>query len=228
MDINSTSFCKLDATHINNLGVKRPFLMEMRREAKRDPVVAYLLEHVEVLAGNTIQLPQKVNINPDRVIDRLHGALVDGMIAAIPVVSRNAVQQYYNEARAKMDDYRLTRVAKGQDGLATCAESYLTTYNRSPPPTLTREQKRARMTTTVTFQLLPQDHTYQSLVGYVFGTFEDLRKMLGVTSNDDLPLRFEHYPRAAEPGRPCDNRAPLTHDERTSALMQKQWRRPVP
>lgn len=193
VDINSTSFCKMDATHINNVGIQRGWLSRWRTLASSDQTVALLLENAELMSGNTIQLPQKVNINPDRCVDKLHNRLVGTMITATPLVTRDAVRRYYHEATVEMKSYLADQTKKGRDGLAECAKSYLVTYTHVPPRPLTREEKRERMGKTVPFQLLPIEHTYTTLVGYIFGTFRDLRRIHNVPGNEGLPLRFSDY-----------------------------------
>lgn len=126
VDAPTTRFTKSDAAHFCNLGLKAGFdTVCHASDFTRDGY-----ERLKVYAGNTMQLPQKVNIGPDRKIDVLHGRLALQMLDddAAVVFSRDRVKTYVEQATLALEAYRLAKASKGEHGLAACAACYLQAY----------------------------------------------------------------------------------------------------
>jgi hypothetical protein len=136
---SSTGFGSTDAAHYCNLGVNRSFVARIatsKKKAGDDLIVKRCLETLERLCGDTEQLPQRINIGPDRVIDRLHGDLALMMLGAVVprVISQANVVTYRDRAIDRMQEYRDGKAADGDDGIAACADCYLEAYNDTGVP----------------------------------------------------------------------------------------------
>ena len=134
---SSTACGNTDAAHFCNLGLEARAFARLAAAGAADEHVRDLLDMVKRLAGNTKQLPQRVNIGPDRVIDVLHGVLAARFLAATrpitapphnQVVSRANLAAYLIEATAAMTVYKAEQLRLGRLGLAACCDAYLTVY----------------------------------------------------------------------------------------------------
>lgn len=128
----STNATRVDAAHFCNLGVK-PILtlavIKLTDNRPNDPLT-HLLERLKRFAGDTSQLPQPVNLGPDKVVDRIHGALVAQIAQGGPRVTAQFYQTYLVECDAAMAVYQDKQNAKGtRDGLAACANEYRKFYH---------------------------------------------------------------------------------------------------
>ena len=137
VDMASTACRNTDAAHFCNLGLEARAWSRMAAVSGRDEHLRDLLDMAKRLAGDTKQLPQRVNIGPDRVIDVLHGVLAERFFKAsrpltVPprnqVVSRANLATYLTEATAAMTTYRVEQVRLKRHGLAACCDSYLKVY----------------------------------------------------------------------------------------------------
>ncbi|WP_419814933.1 hypothetical protein [Glacieibacterium sp.] len=137
VDKPSTSCRRTDAAHFCNLGLEARVFAQLAAAGGRDAHARDLLDMAKRLAGNTKQLPQRVNIGPDRVIDVLHGELAGVFLRAarpmtVPprnqVMSRANLAAYLAAAIAAMTIYRAQQVVHGRHGLAACCDSYLIVY----------------------------------------------------------------------------------------------------
>lgn len=137
VDKPSTSCRRTDAAHFCNLGLEARIFAQLATAGAQDAHARDLLDMVKRLAGNTKQLPQRVNIGPDRVIDVLHGELAGIFLRAVrpmtvpprnQVVSRANLAAYLTAAIAAMTVYRAQQLVYGRDGLAACCDSYLAVY----------------------------------------------------------------------------------------------------
>ncbi|MCQ8279335.1 hypothetical protein NFI95_12870 [Acetobacteraceae bacterium KSS8] len=131
VNINGTSFSKIDAAHYCNLGLAGDFSI-LKTAAAADRDNAEMVELCEILAGDTVWLPQKINIGPDRVIDQLHYQLAQAFLAnGRPVFTPQNVAIYAARSDADIRDF-----ANGKDtdepGLAACARLYLAPYANLP------------------------------------------------------------------------------------------------
>lgn len=121
----TTLFTASDAAHFCNLGLRAG----LDAACQASPFTRDGYERLKVYAGNTMQLPQKVNIGPDRKIDVLHGQLAAPMLDDdAPILSRARIRVYQAAASLAIQDYIAAKTTKKQFGLAACAECYLHTY----------------------------------------------------------------------------------------------------
>lgn len=121
----TSRFAEGDAAHFCNLGLKAGFDAVCRAT----PFTRDGYERLKAYAGNTMLLPQQVNIGPDRKIDVLHGELALAMLDSEALVfSRDRVQQYRKAAAAAIAEYKDAKTEARQLGLAACADCYLQAY----------------------------------------------------------------------------------------------------
>lgn len=124
-DAPTTHFSRSDAAHFCNLGLKAGLDAACQANAfTRDGY-----ERLKVYAGNTMQLPQLINIGPDRKLDVLHGELaIDMLDDGQLIFTRERAKTYRKHAVERITDYRDGKVKAGEAGLAACAGCYLTAY----------------------------------------------------------------------------------------------------
>ncbi|MEO1494546.1 MAG: hypothetical protein AAFV19_20555 [Pseudomonadota bacterium] len=134
VDQPATSCGKTDAAHYCNLGITGSFLGKAAAVARPDvdPVAFKLRDMLEVMAGATRQLPQRVNIGPDRVVDRVHGELARRFLTGDPPLTPGNYGAYLDLAAQEMTKYRKAHLAKRNLGIAACCDSYLDFYAGSP------------------------------------------------------------------------------------------------
>jgi hypothetical protein len=133
VDQPATNCGRTDAAHYCNLGITGAFLGKIAPVARPDvdPVAFKLRNMLEVMAGATRQLPQRVNIGPDRVIDRLHGDLAARFLNGEPPLTPGNYATYLDLAAQQMDKYRKTHLTKRNLGIAACCDCYLDFYTGS-------------------------------------------------------------------------------------------------
>ena len=125
VDRSTTLFTKSDAAHFCNLGLTAGF----DAVCNATPFTVDGYRRLKVYAGATMQLPQKVNIGPDRKIDIMHGRLAPEMLDDSAVIfSRERVQAYQKHAIAAITEYKQAKAAAKEHGLEACADCYLHTY----------------------------------------------------------------------------------------------------
>lgn len=124
-DAPTTHFTRSDAAHFCNLGLKAGLDAACLATAfTRDGY-----ERLKVYAGNTMQLPQLINIGPDRKLDVLHGELAMQMLDdGALVFTRDRVNTYRKLAVERITDYQTDKAKAGEAGLAACAGCYLKAY----------------------------------------------------------------------------------------------------
>lgn len=126
---NATSFSKIDAAHYCNLGLAGDFAT-LESLARQDDDALELIDMCKVLAGNTVWLPQQINIGPDRVIDRLHYLLaIDFLEEPEPVFKPQNIGTYGRMVDVAMREYADAKDREGEHGLAACARCYLPPYS---------------------------------------------------------------------------------------------------
>jgi len=125
VELPTTQFTDSDAAHFCNLGLKPG----LDAACKANDFTSDGYERLKVYAGNTMQLPQKVNIGPDRKLDILHGELALEMLDDDKVIfSRDRVKAYQRLAIERLTDYKRDKHTKKEFGLEACADCYLHTY----------------------------------------------------------------------------------------------------
>ena len=127
---SATSCGATDAAHYCNLGIKPAFLSLATRHAtpEADPCAFQMLSMLQVAAGATRQLPRRINIGPDRIVDIAHGKMAMTMLDETPPVSRRNYRTYLDTCEREMTRYRDSVLTKGYRGLAACCECYLDLY----------------------------------------------------------------------------------------------------
>ena len=124
----STSFRNTDAAHFCNLGFTYGWDSIKRNN---DKAIASLVELAEAHAGATVDLPQRINIGPDRIIDQFHWAFSKLLFAKRPLLSPALFLDYAKGATQDMNAYKVEMLAKGLFGIAACCDYYLNTYANS-------------------------------------------------------------------------------------------------
>jgi hypothetical protein len=130
IDQAATACGRSDAAHYCNLGVTPSFLGKANAFARPDidPTAFKLREMLEVMAGATRQLPQRVNIGPDRIVDQVHGRLAVAFLDGTPPMTAANYRTYLDSCAGAMTIYRNSHEAKGNHGLAACCDCYLDFY----------------------------------------------------------------------------------------------------
>ncbi len=174
---SASAFTKMDAAHFCNLGIKPAFVTKVAKYTSAahhvvDPIPMDFYEMLKKVCGDTELLPQRVNIGPDRVIDKVHGELAATMLkGAAKIVSQKNVEDYKTAAAAAMAEYRDTALLNRDLGVAACADCYLAIYNDVlVPAPRTLDQKRADARNNVVHSVPVKpfvEGVYRSLTGMV-------------------------------------------------------------
>lgn len=130
VDESCTHFSKIDAAHFCNLGLKEGYI---RGLPLTDATANELYNRLKTICGNTRWLPKRVNIGPDRIIDKLHGELAVRMLGKAAglgraLISLSHLQEYRDEATEKLGEYRTVHKFRGNLGVAACTQSYIDAY----------------------------------------------------------------------------------------------------
>lgn len=132
VNLSSTSFTRIDASHYCNLGLRAGPWGQLASTAHRssNAVALEMIEAAQIYTGNTGWLPQQVNIGPDRIIDQLHYQIAREILAdGKPVFSFGRAQDYVARADRKMREYKGSHGS--EPGMAACCDRYLEAYR--PP-----------------------------------------------------------------------------------------------
>lgn len=134
VDQPSTSCGRSDAAHYCNLGIKAKFLGQANQFAKPevDRVAFALRGMLEVMAGATRQLPQRVNIGPDRIVDQVHGALATRFLNGGAPLTEANYRTYCATCTADMTAYQDEHRKQKNMGVAACCDCYLDFYRNAP------------------------------------------------------------------------------------------------
>jgi len=98
-------------------------------DTSKDKALAQLVSIATICAGDTVQLPQRINIGPDRIIDQFHFVIATAIYkAGGPVCSSGNIVAYGKGATDVMNAYIATKLSEGDDGLVKCAGCYLQAY----------------------------------------------------------------------------------------------------
>jgi hypothetical protein len=130
--LQSSAFNRIDAAHFCNLGLKSSPWSGLTSDAeslKEDHAVD-MMEYAEVFTSNTMWLPQRVNIGPDRIIDQQHYALGKIFLGdGNPIFSKARLRAYNQAATVAMGDYKVKALSAEKYGLAACCDYYLSVYS---------------------------------------------------------------------------------------------------
>jgi hypothetical protein len=132
VNLSSTSFTKIDASHYCNLGLRAGPWGQLASTAHQsnNAVALEMIEAAQTYTGNTGWLPQQVNIGPDRIIDQLHYQIAREIFAdGKPVFSLGRAKDYADRADRKILEYKVSHLS--EPGMAACCDRYLEAY-RSP------------------------------------------------------------------------------------------------
>jgi hypothetical protein len=118
-----------DAAHFCNLGIKVNYQSAIAGVANHDQKAFHLYKDLAVICGNTRLLPQRINIGPDKKIDKFHGELAVKILSGGgPPVTLKNLDDYLAGAKSVFEEYKKKQVSKGNLGIAACVDAYLTCY----------------------------------------------------------------------------------------------------
>lgn len=133
-DITATNTFSTDAAHFCNLGVSPRLATQIDSTSSTE---VRLLNELERVAGDTCQLPQRINLGPDKVIDQLHRELARIIFfgnvrdsATIPRTTWANYKKYLDWAKQRMESYVDAERGKGNNALVECATYYLRFYSK--------------------------------------------------------------------------------------------------
>ena len=129
VDQDCTSCGRMDASHFCNLGITKPYQGKFSIFAQSDQTIAYLYGTLTRVCSNTRQLPQRVNIGPDKRVDRFHGDLATSILkSGKPVVSVTNLKAYLDGVTLTLTEYKNSQTQSGNYGVAACVDAYLQCY----------------------------------------------------------------------------------------------------
>lgn len=129
VNLSATGFSKLDAAHFCNLGIDPGCRGKFGALASADQVVERLFMALITFSGNTRWLPQRINIGPDRIIDKFHFELALEILASgKPPITTSNLKSYLAGADKALKDYGDKQAFNGNVGLAACVDAYRACY----------------------------------------------------------------------------------------------------
>ncbi len=179
LDLSATAFRRMDAAHFCNLGLKPRLaaLCSGSGDARAEP----LLVSLKLICGNTRLMPQRINIGPDRVIDRLHGDLcmefLREMGKGASAISPAFFDSYRQEACRRLEEYAKGQDTAGNVAVAEAARLYAATLAETEAP----QELRQAGTASRMVNLRPAhcDEVWRTLTGnataefFALGLMED-------------------------------------------------------
>jgi hypothetical protein len=142
LDLQASAFRRVDATHFCNLGLA-PSLAALCARSP-DGRAMHLYNALERVCGNTRLMPQRINIGPDRVVDKAHGdlclAFLKQMATGAAPISLPFFAAYRELVVARMTAYGKGQADKGNEAVAEAAGIYIATLSESEPPMELRTQ----------------------------------------------------------------------------------------
>jgi len=145
LDLSVSAFARVDAAHFCNLGLTRGLDSYCARST--DPRVRSIYEALTKICGNTRWLPQRINIGPDRVVDRVHGFLcydmLDQMAAGRAAASPAFVLMYRDAVVRHMTAYAKDQHTKGNVAVSQAGMIYVETLSETVAPTEVRRHGTA-------------------------------------------------------------------------------------
>jgi hypothetical protein len=145
LDLQTTAFMRVDAAHFCNLGLD-PSLAGLCTQSGDERARSFY-NTLEKVCGNTRLIPQRINIGPDRVVDRAHGDLclefLKRMATGAAPISPPFFKAYKERVVSSMTQYGAGQAANGNAAVAEAAGIYIATLTESEPPMELREQGTA-------------------------------------------------------------------------------------
>lgn len=134
VNLNATEFTSMDAAHFCNLGLDSSQWARVTSAAEvlpgTDEFIWELIDLAEVSAGDTVQLPQRINIGPDRVIDKVHWVIANRFYQTPgKLVTEARILEYVNVATAALQQYSNEHLVLHHHGLVACCHCYLSGYS---------------------------------------------------------------------------------------------------
>jgi hypothetical protein len=129
--MTGTNATRTDACHLCNLGLDGKVIQQITVAASADLLVHKLIENLVSMHGSTQQLPQAINLGPDKQIDQVHRDLAAFMLADTsgPIFSRTRIRQYADAATARLEAYKLARTS--YPALVAAAQLYIDAYQQN-------------------------------------------------------------------------------------------------
>jgi len=125
VNAQTTRFTRVDAAHFCNLGLHPGFA----EACQASDFTKDGYERLKVFAGNTMWLPQQINIGPDRIIDVQHGEMGPAMLDdGKTIFTLDRVRTYVANCSKGIAAYAEGKKAQGEFGLEACARCYLEAY----------------------------------------------------------------------------------------------------
>ena len=171
LDLLASAFRRVDAAHFCNLGLK-PSLAALC--AKSDDMRAGSLhEDLVKVCGNTRLMPQRINIGPDRVVDKAHGELclkfLSEMANGAAPISPSFFRAYKALVVSRMKIYAAGQLKNGNEAVAEAAGIYIETLEESEAPKELRTQGTASRW--VKTRSTHSDEIWATLLGNAEGDF---------------------------------------------------------
>jgi hypothetical protein len=128
VDKSATSCGRMDAAHFCNLGIEARCYSKLAG-LTADKTVESLLGALIIYCGDTRQLPQRVNIGPDKIIDKFHGDLATIILGSgKPPITKTWLRVYLEGAEKVMNEYSDKQAINGNDGIVACVKAYCACY----------------------------------------------------------------------------------------------------
>lgn len=145
LEYMASEFKRVDAAHFCNLGLK-PSLAGLCN-ASDDARATDLFNQLESICAATRQMPQRINIGPDRVVDRVHGVMCLDMVQQMgqgrAAVSPAFIEHYKKIATQEMIRYAAGQRDVGNVAVADAAMIYVATWGENVAPTELRSNGAA-------------------------------------------------------------------------------------
>ena len=145
LDEQASAFRKVDAAHFCNLGLE-PALAAVVAKSP-DERARSLYDGLVKVCGNTRLMPQRINIGPDRVVDKAHGELCVEFLKKMALGSAPISPVFFTAYKAlvvsRMRVYAAGQVKNGNAAVAEAAEVYIGTLEESEAPRELRTQGMA-------------------------------------------------------------------------------------
>ena len=130
VDKSATSCGRTDAAHFCNLGIEARCQSKFGVLASGDQFVFTFFEALKKICGNTRQLPQRVNIGPDKIIDKFHGEFATLILSSgKPPITATTLKVYLESADEVMKEYEDKQTLAGNHGVAACVKAYRSCYS---------------------------------------------------------------------------------------------------
>lgn len=138
LDLPATAFGDMDAAHFCNLGLQNGLGLLCAKST--DDRVSSLYERLKVVCGDTRLMPKRINIGPDRIVDKVHGNLAEEFLKEMgtqnkPPISPEFFRRYTVAIGDRMSTYAAGQASRGKDGVAAAARAYIATVSDIVPTT---------------------------------------------------------------------------------------------